>query len=110
MRRPHALPAIERIEIPSLSVTSGETVRASVYTTSNTASVEARLYGYAMELQHVGVGHFRFVYQVPEITDFFETRLAGPNYRTQCRREERYEDVDGHGALETRSDDTSFIA
>jgi len=64
---PHALPRIVRIELAQRSVTSGEVVHASVYTTSNTASVEARIYSYSMPLQRVGVGHFRFVYRVPDV-------------------------------------------
>lgn len=72
IRSPHAPPQIVRISLRSASVTSGETVRAFVYTTSNTASVEARLYGYSMPLQRVGVGHFLLVYTVPEIPSYLK--------------------------------------
>jgi hypothetical protein len=67
IRGPHEMPGIVRIDLPTRSVSSGELVHASVLTTSNTASVEARIYNYSMPLQRIGVGHFRFVYRIPEI-------------------------------------------
>ncbi len=72
MRAPHQSPAIYRIDLPSHDVHSGEVVQASVLTSSNVASVEARLKNFGMSLNHVGVGRFAFRYQVPWLPPFFK--------------------------------------
>lgn len=72
LRAPHELPGIVRIDMPAGVVSVGQLVRAAVYTTSNTASVEARIYGYGMPLQRVGVGYFRFAFRIPEVPFFFK--------------------------------------
>ena len=46
------------------TVYPGDTVSASVVTTSNVASVQARVGGYAVNLSKVGVGRFAITYTV----------------------------------------------
>ena len=46
------------------TVATGDTVSASVVTTSNVASVQARIGGYAVNLSKVGVGRFAITYTV----------------------------------------------
>jgi len=72
LRAPHEPPGIVRIDMPERVVSVGQLVRAAVYTTSNTASVEARIYGYGMPLQRVGVGYFRFAFRIPEVPFFLK--------------------------------------
>ncbi len=72
LRAPHAAPAILQIVLPDRAVDSGQVVHASVYATSNTASVEARIYGFGMPLERVGVGRFRLVYRVPSLPFFLK--------------------------------------
>jgi hypothetical protein len=71
-RAPHATPAIFKINLPSHQIHSGDVVHASVITSSNVASVEARIKGYGMNLQHVGIGKFAIVYQVPWLPFFLK--------------------------------------
>lgn len=48
----------------------GETVIGTVETSSNVASVEARIGGYSSSMQKVGVGKFRMAYTVPKLPFF----------------------------------------
>jgi hypothetical protein len=72
LRTPHEPPGIVRIDMPEHSVAVGQLVHAAVYATSNTASVEARIYSYGMPLQRAGVGYFRFAFRVPAVPFFFK--------------------------------------
>lgn len=66
--KPHALPRILAINISSLEISSGDTVTGSVETTSNVASVEARIAGWSMSIPRTRVGHFETTGQVPDLT------------------------------------------
>ncbi len=72
MRAPHANPAIFRIAMPGRDVHSGQIIHASVITSSNVASVEARVRGFGVNLRHVGVGRFALQYQVPWLPFFLK--------------------------------------
>ena len=67
LRPPHALPKILGIGLASHVIHSGQDVHAEVFTTSNVASVEARLASYGFNLTRVGVGHFALQYHVPDV-------------------------------------------
>lgn len=49
----------------------GDVVSGIVITSSNVASVEARIVGYGQSLTKTGVGVFRLTYQVPNIPILF---------------------------------------
>jgi hypothetical protein len=53
------------------TVQPGDRVSASVVTSSNVASVEARIGGYAVNLAKVGVGRFALTYAVGPLPWFF---------------------------------------
>lgn len=61
---PDAAPRILSIAISKRAVQPGDRVTGSVLTSSNVASVEARIGGYAVTLSKVGVGRFTFTYTV----------------------------------------------
>jgi len=62
-RRPHDPPKI--VAIASSPVVPGRSFAAVVRTTSNVASVEVRIDGFSQSLPRLGVGRFRFAYDVP---------------------------------------------
>lgn len=72
MRLPHQSPAIFNIVLANHEVHSGQVVRAAVITSSNVASVEARLRGFGVPLRHVGIGRFALSYQVPWLPPMFK--------------------------------------
>jgi hypothetical protein len=61
---PDAKPKILDIAVSETDVRPGDRVFGQVVTTSNVASVEARIGGYAMTLEKVGVGRFQLLYTV----------------------------------------------
>lgn len=69
-RAPQAQPAILGITLRSYEVHAGDVVHAAVTTSSNVASVEARVASYGFALSRVGVGRFAFVYRVPSLPFF----------------------------------------
>lgn len=68
-------PADAPPEILSMSLSSpvahgGELVSGTVETSSNVASVEARIAGYSSPMQKIGVGRFALSYRVPKLPFF----------------------------------------
>jgi len=61
---PDAAPQILAIAVSETTVQPGDRVSGSVVTSSNVASVEARIGGYAVTLSKVGVGRFALTYTV----------------------------------------------
>jgi hypothetical protein len=61
---PEAPPEILEVQISETEVRPGDSVRGNVVTSSNVASVEARIGGYALSLRKVGVGRFTLTYKV----------------------------------------------
>ena len=61
---PDAHPRIINVAISETTVHPGDRVSGNVVTSSNVASVQARIGGYAMSLQKVGVGRFALSYTV----------------------------------------------
>jgi hypothetical protein len=61
---PDAAPQILSVAISRHAVQPGDRVTGKVLTSSNVASVEARIGGYAVTLNKVGVGRFTFTYTV----------------------------------------------
>lgn len=67
---PDAPPRILAMLLSSPVVYGGEVVSGVVETSSNVASVEARIGGYSSTLQKVGVGRFQMSYRVPRLPFF----------------------------------------
>lgn len=65
-----APPQILEISISETTVRPGDRVSGSVITSSNVASVEARIGGYAMSLSKLGVGRFALAYTVAPLPWF----------------------------------------
>ncbi|HEV3195764.1 MAG TPA: hypothetical protein VGZ06_06460 [Candidatus Cybelea sp.] len=65
-----AAPQILAVAISETTVQPGDRVSGSVVTSSNVASVEARIGGYAMTLSKVGVGRFALTYTVAPLPWF----------------------------------------
>lgn len=61
---PDAAPRILAVAVSQTVVHPGDTVSGSVVTTSNVASVQARIGGYAVNLSKIGVGRFALTYTV----------------------------------------------
>jgi hypothetical protein len=61
---PNAAPQILDVAVSETTVAPGDRVVGRVITSSNVASVEARIGGYAMNLVKVGVGRFELAYTV----------------------------------------------
>ncbi|HEX3670376.1 MAG TPA: hypothetical protein VHT92_01595 [Candidatus Cybelea sp.] len=61
---PDAKPRILDVAVSETDVRPGDRVFGEVVTTSNVASVEARIGGYAVTLDKVGVGRFQLLYTV----------------------------------------------
>ena len=70
---PDAPPRILSVQMGSV-VHSGQKVSGSVVTSSNVASVEARVGGYAATTVKTGVGAFALSYQLPDLPFFFKGR------------------------------------
>jgi hypothetical protein len=67
---PDAAPQILAIAVSETTVQPGDRVSGSVVTSSNVASVEARIGGYAVTLSKVGVGRFALTYTVGPLPFF----------------------------------------
>jgi hypothetical protein len=67
---PDAYPRILAVTLSTPVVSGGETVTSSVETSSNVASVEARIGGYSATYQKTGVGRFSLAYKVPRLPFF----------------------------------------
>jgi hypothetical protein len=71
MAAPHDPPEIVDVQISSREIRAGDTVFGQVRTSSNVASVEARVAGYSSVLHKVGVGEFAIAYKVPPSIPFY---------------------------------------
>ncbi|HEV3153098.1 MAG TPA: hypothetical protein VGZ02_04785 [Candidatus Baltobacteraceae bacterium] len=82
---PNAAPQIISMSISSGVVHSGETVSGNVETSTNVASVEARIGGYSSNLLKTGAGRFTLRYRVPFVPFFlkktYTVRLIARNTR-----------------------------
>jgi len=82
---PNAAPQILAVAISETTVHPGDRVSGSVVTTSNVASVQARIGGYAMTLVKTGVGRFALTYTVAPLPWFirgtFTMRVIATNTR-----------------------------
>jgi hypothetical protein len=67
MLPPDAAPVITSYTLSSTTLHAGDVVTGEVATSSNVASVEARIAGYSVGLTKVGVGRFGFVGTVPQL-------------------------------------------
>ena len=67
---PDAAPRILGVTVSETTVQPGDRVSGRVLTTSNVASVEARVAGYSANFQKVGVGKFHLDYRVPHLPFF----------------------------------------
>lgn len=68
---PHDPPRILSIAMSKNRLSAGETVSGHVTTSSNVASVEARLHGYSAVFAKVGIGEFVLSYTIPMIAQAF---------------------------------------
>jgi outer membrane biosynthesis protein TonB len=68
---PDAPPRIVAVHIDNQTVHSGETVSGMVETSSNVATVEARIAAFSIAVPKVGVGRFALSYRVPFVPFFF---------------------------------------
>ena len=69
-RTADAAPQILDVAVNETTVQPGDRVVGRVVTTSNVASVEARIGGYAVSLVKVGVGRFELTYTVGQLPFF----------------------------------------
>jgi hypothetical protein len=73
---PDAAPQILSVSLSETTVHSGDRVHANVVTSSNVASVEARIGGYGLGLLKVGVGRFEISYTVTRLPWFLHGTYA----------------------------------
>jgi hypothetical protein len=82
---PNAAPQILAVAVSETTVHPGDTVSGSVVTSSNVASVQARIGGYAMTLVKTGVGRFALTYTVAPLPWFirgtFNMQVIATNTR-----------------------------
>jgi hypothetical protein len=71
MLLPDASPRIVSVQLSNQTVHSGDTVSGIVITSSNVASVEARVANFSIGVPKVGVGRFSLDYVVPFVPFFF---------------------------------------
>lgn len=69
--QPHDRPRIILAQVNPTTVHSGDVVHGRVLTTSNVASVEAKIEGISAGLQRRDVGDFSLDYTVPDIPFWF---------------------------------------
>jgi hypothetical protein len=67
---PNAPPRIVAVQLSKQVVRAGETVSGIVVTTSNVASVEARIATFSISVPKIGVGRFALNYVVPNVPFF----------------------------------------
>ena len=81
----NAAPEILAVSLPETSFRGGEVISGTVTTTSNVASVEARIATFSVGVPKTGVGRFELSYQVPRIPFFvrgaYTMRLIARNAR-----------------------------
>lgn len=70
LEAPDAPPRILAMSISTPVARGGDVVSGTVQTSSNVASVEARIAGYATAMQKIGVGRFALTYRVPNLPFF----------------------------------------
>ena len=68
---PNAAPRIVAVHLSKETVHAGDTVSGTVETTSNVASVEARIATFSISVPKVGVGRFALNYVVPNVPFFW---------------------------------------
>jgi hypothetical protein len=73
---PDAAPQILDVAVSETDVHSGDQVFGRVVTTSNVASVEARVGSYSVSLAKVGVGRFELAYTVGPLPWFVRGSFA----------------------------------
>jgi len=73
---PDVPPQILAVAVSETAVKPGDRVSGSVVTSSNVASVEARIGGYAVSLSKVGVGRFALTYTVGPLPWFVHGTFA----------------------------------
>lgn len=67
---PNAAPRIVAVHINNQTVQGGDTISGMVETSSNVASVEARIATFSINVPKVGVGRFALNYVVPSVPFF----------------------------------------
>jgi hypothetical protein len=73
---PDAAPQILWWHLSSATPQAGDTLSVVVLTSSNVASVELRIGGYAFNLPKTDVGHFEGAYAVPQLPFFMSHTLV----------------------------------
>jgi hypothetical protein len=73
---PNAAPQIISVHVSETTVHAGDHVWGKVVTTSNVASVEARIGSYAMSLNKIGIGRFALAYTVAPLPWFVHGTYA----------------------------------
>jgi hypothetical protein len=73
---PNAAPRILSVAVDKTTVTSGDRVHGTVLTSSNVASVEARVAGYGISLNKIGVGRFSLAYTLGNLPFFVRGTYA----------------------------------
>lgn len=76
MRDANAAPEILSYSLSTTTVHPGDTISGTVTTTSNVASVEAKVASYVIPLAKTGIGHFALSYVVPNIPKPFRGTYA----------------------------------
>jgi hypothetical protein len=67
---PNAPPRIVAVHLSAQTVHGGDTISGTVETTSNVASLEARIATFSISVPKIGVGRFALNYQVPNVPFF----------------------------------------
>lgn len=67
---PNAPPRIVAVHLSAQTIHGGDTISGMVETTSNVASLEARIATFSISVPKVGVGRFALNYQVPNVPFF----------------------------------------
>lgn len=67
---PHAPPQIVALQISSTQWHAGDVVSGTVITSTNVASVQARVAGVSVNLARVDFGRFQLTYQIPAVPFF----------------------------------------
>ena len=70
MASPNAAPLIVAVHINNQTVHGGDTISGMVVTSSNVASVEARIAAFSISVPKVGTGRFALSYVVPSVPFF----------------------------------------
>jgi hypothetical protein len=73
---PDAAPQILWVNLSSTTPRAGESLKITVLTSSNVASVELRVGGYGAGMTKMDVGHFETTTQVPRLPAFMSHQLT----------------------------------